>query len=176
MLTAEEKEQYAEEHFKFIRYLANRRFTGFDFDEVEGAATIGFVKALNSFDRSRGYKFTSFAGRCINYEIIRYYQTSARRKMEVSSYDIEIGENTPLLEILITENGKDYDWDYIRFVYEKTLESVSTRNQEIYNLYLQGMFQKDIAKHIGFSFGTVVKVLGDINRLMKKNYWEWIDK
>ena len=68
-LTEEEKNQLAEENMRLVHYVANKfRNTKLMYDDLYGAALLGFTKALNAYDSERGAKFSTFAVNCMKNE------------------------------------------------------------------------------------------------------------
>ena len=72
-LTAQEKNKMAEENFNLIHYVANSfKTTGIPYDELVGVGTVGYTKALNSYNTEKGAKFSTYAVYCIKNEILHF--------------------------------------------------------------------------------------------------------
>lgn len=178
-LTNSEKEEFTKLHITLIYYYAKRFFRGLDFDEVVGAATIGFVKALNNYQTDKGNKFTTVAVTYIRNEINRFYRdnTTKKRTAKVSSYDIQLDDGNTILDLLEDEVDDTYDWDYIRFVLSQTLEKEKERDRRVYLLYVKGGGTfATVAQSKGMSTPNVGRIVMKINKSLRKNYWELLDK
>lgn len=101
LLTEKEKELYAEENLRLVHYTANQfRNTRLPYDDLYGAALLGFTKALNSFDTEKGTKFSTYAVNCMKNEIRFYLRKERRHSDNCKSYN----------NILSTDkNGNDFE-------------------------------------------------------------------
>ena len=74
------------------------------------------IKAVKTFDESKGFKFSSYATKCIQYELSNYlrYKTTEKRKYDdfLISLDEEIGENKSTLLDLLSD-GVDLEKNII---------------------------------------------------------------
>jgi len=52
----------AAEHIGLVYHIA-KKYTNIEFDDAISAGSLGLVKAANTFDESRGFKFATYAGR-----------------------------------------------------------------------------------------------------------------
>ena len=92
LLTPEEKDQYYEENKKLI-YFAIKKISkpdGVDFTELESVGLYGFVKALNTFDKGNGTKFSTYSVKCILNEIYYFLRKEQKHLSMVDSLDKEI--------------------------------------------------------------------------------------
>jgi len=65
------------------KYAANSN----EHDDLISIGTIGLIKAVNTFDESKGIKLATYASRCIENEVLMYF-----RGLKKSSQDISINE------------------------------------------------------------------------------------
>ncbi|QEK12119.1 sigma-70 family RNA polymerase sigma factor [Crassaminicella thermophila] len=61
--------------------------TGREIDDLISIGTIGLIKAITSFDRSKGTRLATYAARCIENEILMTIRSSKKTKSEVSLQD-----------------------------------------------------------------------------------------
>lgn len=61
-----------------------------DDDELFAIGLVGLVKAAQAFDESRNIKFSTFAGRCIQNEILMYFRKEKNRIMRNVSLETPI--------------------------------------------------------------------------------------
>lgn len=101
LLTEEEKNRMAEENLQLVHFVANKfRNTRIDYDDLYGAAMFGFTKALNSFDKDRGAKFSTYAVNCMKNEV-RFFLRKERRQSDHNiSYNLVLSTD---------KNGNDFE-------------------------------------------------------------------
>lgn len=81
-LTEDERNLYAQENESLIHYIANMYYVAtstIDFEEILSAASLGFVKALNAWNKLRQVKFSTFAAECMKNEIRSLYASESKR-------------------------------------------------------------------------------------------------
>ena len=94
----ESRKQYLTEDEKTEYYLENKRLIAFalkkiskpdgvDFTELEGVGTHGFVKALNTFNKSNGTKFSTYAVKCVLNEVYYFLRKEQKHLMMTDSLD-----------------------------------------------------------------------------------------
>lgn len=90
MLTPEEKEKIAEENIKLIHYvLKGFLSTGISYDELESVGDLGFTKALASFDKMKGIRFSTYAINCISNEIL-FFLRKEKKHLNTVSFNKEL--------------------------------------------------------------------------------------
>lgn len=57
---------------------------GSDEDDLVSIGTVGLIKAVDSFDASKGSRFATFAAKCIQNEILMHYRRRKKLQSEVS--------------------------------------------------------------------------------------------
>ena len=62
-------------------------FTDKETDELLSIGTIGLIKAVNTFDVSRGNRLSSYAAKCIDNEILMLLRAEKKMSREVSLYE-----------------------------------------------------------------------------------------
>lgn len=77
-----------------------------DVDDLISIGTIGLIKGINTFDQSKGIKLASYAGKCIENEILMYFRGKRKSKGEASIYDPigmdKEGNAISLIEVLVS--------------------------------------------------------------------------
>lgn len=82
LLTPQEKNAMAEENFNLIHYVAKGfSNTGISHDELVSIGSVGYTKALNTYDAEKGAKFSTYAVNCIKNEILHFLRKE-RKHME----------------------------------------------------------------------------------------------
>lgn len=86
-----------------------------DFDDIISIGTIGLIKAINTFDSSKGNRLVTYASKCIENEILMYFRSEKKKSREVSLYEPlgtdKDGNSISLLDI-IESDSKDMLSEY----------------------------------------------------------------
>lgn len=86
-----------------------------DFDDIISIGTIGLIKAINTFDPSKGNRLVTYASKCIENEILMYFRSEKKKSREVSLYEPlgtdKDGNSISLLDI-IESDSKDMLSEY----------------------------------------------------------------
>ncbi len=81
--------------------------TGEDVDDLISIGTVGLIKGIGTFDRSKGTRLATYAARCIENEILMHLRSRKRVRSEVSLYDpIGVdreGNEITLMDVLGTD-------------------------------------------------------------------------
>jgi len=149
-------------------------------EDLFGIATLGFVRAVNKFDASKGLKFSSYVIAVI-YNQIRIYLRDNRRRFikkvsldevwranasgdEISLIDITPSDSESILEKLI---GEEEISDLRNLIKE-----LKPKQQVITNSYLKGKTQLEIAKEIGITQSQISRKLKAVIEELKKGMRE----
>lgn len=139
-------------------------------DDLISIGTIGLIKAVNTFDDSKGIKLATYASKCIENEILMYF-----RSMKKSAQDISInepidsdseGNPLTLMDIICTEDTISDEIDEkitIQKLYKYVEEIDNEREKTIiimrYGLYCtEPKTQRQIAKLLNISRSYVSRI------------------
>lgn len=141
-----------------------------DQDDLISIGTIGLIKAVNTFDGSKGTKFATYASKCIDNEILMYFRSQKKSAQDISinepiDSDSE-GNPLTLMDIVSIEDTIADDINdkiEITKLYEYIEALNSEREKEIiimrYGLYgTVPMTQKQIAKKLDISRSYVSRI------------------
>ena len=180
---------------KLVMYEVKKRFgfTGFDVEDLVSVGNIGLIKAVETFDREKGFNFSSYATRCIDNEILMYLNKSRSEKVDTSLDKPVVGGHDDD-EMDIMDTIKD-DTDIVnewlakeRFqIIREAVEKLPEQGREIIKLYF-GFYnnktytQNEISRILSISQSEVSKkiklFLSDLNvtlyneGVIEKNYFE----
>lgn len=80
-------------------------------DELISTGTLGLIKAVSSFDYKKGSKFSSYASRCIENEILMAFRSRKKSSNEISIYDPvdtdKDGNSLTLIDIMEDETDTE---------------------------------------------------------------------
>ena len=141
-----------------------------DTDDLISIGTIGLIKGIDSYDKSKNIKVTTYAARCIENEILMYFRSNKKYSNDVSLNDY-IGVDKDGNSISLIDVMPDVDEDLCQRVSTnidiecliKYLDIL--KDQEKYIIIRRyGLFnkkectQKEIAKEMGISRSYVSRI------------------
>lgn len=139
-------------------------------DDLISIGTIGLIKAVNTFNDSKGIKLATYASRCIENEVLMYFRSQKKISQDVSinepiDSDSE-GNPLTLMDIISTEDTISDDIDkkiMIQKLYRYVEEINNEREKTIiimrYGLYNTKSFtQKEIAEKLKISRSYVSRI------------------
>ena len=141
-----------------------------DSDDLISIGTIGLIKGVDSYSKSKNTRLTTYAARCIENEILMYFRNNKKRSKDISinesiGYDKE-GNEITILDILKTPYD-DFAMDIHKYDniadLKKYLNVLNDREKEIiYERYgledRDEITQKQIAKKLGISRSYVSRI------------------
>ena len=106
MQTAE-KQKLASENLGLVHLCANRfRGRSIEYEELYSAGCVGLMKAVNAFDASLGFKFSTYAVPVIMGEIKRLFRDGGTVKVSRSLKELSL-KASRVREQYIKKNGKE---------------------------------------------------------------------
>ena len=196
-LSAEEEQKYlellsqgdeearnilVERNLRLVAHIAKKYNTSnVDNDDLISIGTIGLIKAITSFDSTKGIRLATYAARCIDNEILMHLRASKKYQNEVSLQEPigtdKEGNEISLLDIIGSEENID-DKIALKFqvnkLYKKIAEVLKGREKTIIEMRYGlcngcNMTQREIAKMLGISRSYVSRIEKKaINKLNKE--------
>ncbi len=187
MGTVHEKEarsRLIEHNLRLVVYIAKKfENTGVGVEDLISIGTIGLIKAINTFNKTKKIKLATYASRCIENEILMYLRRNSKRKTEVSidePLNVDWDGNELLLSDIL---GTDEDMVY-RDMEEKAerkqlsnaLLKLPVRERRIVELRYgintdddREMTQKEVADLMGISQSYISRLEKKIMNRLKKD-------
>ncbi len=172
-----------EHNIRLVIYRVNTQFCFVDYekDELISVGILGLIKAANNFDPTRNIEFSTFAGRCIDNEILMFLRKLNKIRNKNVSLEAPISNQDDAQEIkLIDTIESDIDWfseceneDTYNFI-SKILLDIPARNRKIIMLYfgfIEGKIysQAEIAGMFGLSQSIVSRIIAkELNYIERK--------
>lgn len=141
-----------------------------DQDDLISIGTIGLIKGVDSYNKDKNIKLTTYVAKCIENEILMFYRSSKKYQNTVSlndsiGYDKD-GNKITLIDVLKDDRKSLDDEIYLReniALVSKYLAKLNKREKEIivkrYGLNnRKEMTQKDIAKELKISRSYVSRI------------------
>ena len=77
-----------ERNLRLVAHIVKKySFPNKDVDELISIGTVGLIKAIDSFDVTKGTRLATYASRCIENEILMLFRNSKKQKSEVYLQD-----------------------------------------------------------------------------------------
>ena len=152
-----------------------------DIDELISIGTVGLIKAIDSFDASKGTRLATYASRCIENEILMLFRSNKKQKGETFlHYPIGVdkeGNEISLIDVLSSDKDsvveKVESNIQIRALYAKINTALSEREGEIIRMrygLVDGKCktQREIASLLGISRSYVSRIEKKSLKKLKK--------
>ncbi len=79
-----------------------------DYDDIMSIGTIGLIKAVDSYNAKNGTRFSTYAARCIENEILMYFRSQKKNANLISINDVldtdKEGNELTLIDIISTDD------------------------------------------------------------------------
>ena len=73
-------------------------------DDLISIGTIGLIKGIDSYNKSKGVKLTTYAAKCAENEILMYFRSNKKYNNNISLYDViahdKDGSDITLIDVL----------------------------------------------------------------------------
>ncbi len=167
----EARNKLIEHNLRLVAHIVKKFDNGnYDTDDLISIGTIGLIKGIDSYKKSKATKITTYAARCIENEILMYFRSNKKNGITVSLNDA-IGYDKDGNEVSLMEVIKDDTMDMIDQIHIKEninllreyFKVLSAREKEIivarYGLLNQKeQTQKEIAKKLHISRSYVSRI------------------
>lgn len=175
-------------NLRLVVFIAKKYVNYPDCDELISVGTLGLMKAVDSFDPTKGSQLATYASRCIENEILMTMRAYKKRSQDVSIYDSigadKDGNDMPIIDLLQTDEDDVYSRSD-RELTKRTLLSVIDKNLTKRERYVvtrrygldgkEPLTQQNVADELGISRSYVSRIekkaLNTLkNALQKENF------
>ena len=127
---AEAREILIERNLRLVAHIAKKYYySGCDNDDLISIGTIGLIKAIDSFHPESGTRFATYAGKCLQNEILMFFRAQKKRTMECSLGDAvetdKDGNPLTYMDIICTEDDIAEQID-LKIKIEKMMKGISS--------------------------------------------------
>lgn len=154
-------------------------------DDLISIGTIGLIKGVDTFQKSKGNRLTTYCAKCIQNEILMYFRANNKNNKNISlneaiGYDKD-GNEIAMVDILKSPKSdflEDLDKKNHILLLKQYLDTLTERERDIlvrrYGLYNQKeQTQKEIAKQLKISRSYVSRIE---KRALMKILYEFVKK
>ncbi|MCQ2969671.1 MAG: RNA polymerase sporulation sigma factor SigK [Clostridium sp.] len=155
-----------------------------DIDELISIGTVGLIKAIDSFDVSKGTRLATYASRCIENEILMLFRNNKKQKSETFLQDPigvdKEGNEISLIDVLSSEKDSVIDKVemklQIKALYNKINSALTEREGEILKMRYglkdgKCKTQREIAGMLGISRSYVSRIEKKALKKLKKELY-----
>lgn len=165
------RQKLIEHNLRLVAHIAKKYYADEnDRDDLVSIGTVGLIKAVDSFDPTKGIRLSSYASRCIENEILMFFRSAKKTAQDVSLSDPidtdKDGNTLTLLDTIATDDHILEDIDLrmkVRQLYDAVKTRLSPREREIillrYGLTGQRpLVQREVAKKLNISRSYVSRL------------------
>ena len=159
-------------NIKLVLYRVTGKFSSYpyDMDELVSIGLMGLIKAVDTFDINKEVKFSTYALRCIDNEVLTFIRKNKTHKEHVSLTS-PISTNKDGNEMFLKDILMDSDEDFVFSIEEKELydevrrviENLPEREKQIIMLYFgfncEPLNQNEISSQMKISQQYVSKII-----------------
>ena len=179
----EAKNKLVEHNLRLVAHIVKKYYANSDEqDDLISIGTIGLIKAINSFDDSKGIKLATFASKCIENEILMYFRSKKKNLMEISiSEPIDTdSEGNPLTLIdIISQDDDIADNIDLRIKTEKLynfIEEIKDEREKTIIILRYGLYntvpltQNQVASKLNISRSYVSRIEKKIIEKLRRKF------
>ena len=160
----EARNELIEHNLRLVAHIIKKYYSSVrDQDDLISIGTIGLIKAVSTFDYTKGIRFATYASRCIENEILMFLRKNSSQRTEVS-FDEPLntdwdGKELLLSDVLGTEGDvvlRPIEADADRKLLSDAVGMLSQRERDIITMRFglwgqKELTQKEVADRLGIS-------------------------
>lgn len=177
------KNELIEHNLRLVAHIVKKYSSNpSDQDELISVGTIGLIKAVTSFDHTKGAKFATFASRCIENEILMNFRSARKSAGDVYMNEpVETDKDGNALTLLdLIDDGTDIHEQVDNLIRSKLLyrfldKCLNEREHRII-IYRYGLYgihphtQSETAEKLGISRSYVSRIEKKAIEKLRKMY------
>lgn len=174
-----------EHNLRLVAHIIKKYYSNInDQEDLISIGTIGLIKAIDSFDSSKGIRLSSYASKCIENEILMFFRSGKKTAQDISINEpIEADSDGNTLTIMDTMSTEDTILETIdtkmkmEKLYEYMNRELTPREKQIivmrYGLCGQmPLLQREVARQLGISRSYVSRIEKKALEVLKGQFEE----
>ena len=151
----EAKNILIERNLRLVAHVVKKyQGTDVELDDLISIGTIGLMKAISTFDSTKAARLSTYAGQCINNELLMLFRSRKKHSREISLYE-PIGTDKEGNEISLLDVMEGPAVDVVEEYSTKEYEVICCR----FGLFGQKeQTQREIARHLHISRSYVSRI------------------
>ena len=172
-----------EHNLRLVAHIIKKYYSNLnDQDDLVSIGTIGLIKAVDTFDSSKGIRLSSYASRCIENEVLMFFRNGKKSAQDISMNEPidtdKEGNALTLMDVMSVEDSLIDDLDIkikSEKLYKYIYEILSPRERIIIELRygLNGkipLTQREVAKLLKISRSYVSRIEKRALKLLNKRF------
>ena len=172
-----------EHNLRLVAHIIKKYYSNLnDQDDLVSIGTIGLIKAVDTFDSSKGIRLSSYASRCIENEVLMFFRNGKKSAQDISMKEPidtdKEGNALTLMDVMSVEDSIIDDLDIkikSEKLYKYIYEILSPRERIIIELRygLNGkipLTQREVAKLLKISRSYVSRIEKRALKLLNKRF------
>ena len=165
------KENLIKHNLRLVAHIVRKYNNSAETDDLISVGTIGLIKAINTFDYSKGTQFATFAAKCIENEMLMLLRSNKKLKNNISLSEAvgtdKEGNELTLMDLLyINEESvfKQVENNILREKFTALIRRCLTEREFIIICYRYGLCgkkpltQREIAKALKISRSYISRI------------------
>ena len=147
-----------------------------EYDDLVQEGSLGLFKACDTYDPSKGFKFSTYACICIRNNVLMYLRTRRKHsKLRIISSDTIVRnphdpEETTRLSELLEDTGSPVDRKVATSLLIEALRTESPLYKDILRLTYEGYNQGEIGRSLGVSQSYVSRIQKRLRSQYKEEF------
>lgn len=167
----EARSKLIEHNLRLVAHIVKKYYTtNNDQDDLISIGTIGLIKAIDSFNIDNGARFATYAGKCLQNEILMYFRSQKKQSMENSLSDaVDVDKDGNPLTYMDILSVDDDIVDEIDLkiksskLYRAISEKLDPRERTVITLRYglgggEAYAQREVAERLGISRSYVSRI------------------
>lgn len=166
------KEQMFLTNYGIVFFVMQRLgIPAFDEDMFQ-IGSIGLLKAIDTFDVSKGYQFSTYAFPIVRNEILLSFRKNKKSVKAAFSLDdnVDIGNGESVSYAEMIADRKDYEENTVNsMLAQQIFSKLSPREKRIFIMFfVDGKTQCEISEALGISQSYISRIIKGIGKIKKK--------
>ena len=177
------RNELIEHNLRLVAHIVKKYYSNTnDQDDLISIGTIGLIKAVNTFDHSKGIRLSSYAARCIENEVLMYFRAAKKSAQDVSMNEPidtdKDGNALTLMDVMATEDNivENLDWKVISVQLKRYIAQVLTPRERVIIELRYGLnndhplTQREVAARLKISRSYVSRIEKKALQLLKRQF------
>jgi RNA polymerase sporulation-specific sigma factor len=165
------KAELIEHNLRLVAHIIKKYYSNSaDQDDLISIGTIGLIKAVNTFDSSKGIRLSSYAARCIANEVLMYFRSTRKSAQDISINEpIDTDKDGNALTLMDIMSSDDDILEHLDYKIKSEqlrryiTDTLSPREQRIIRLRYglddrEQLTQREVAQELGISRSYVSRI------------------
>ena len=177
------RNELIEHNLRLVAHIVKKYYSNTnDQDDLISIGTIGLIKAVNTFDHSKGIRLSSYAARCIENEVLMYFRAAKKSAQDVSMNEPidtdKDGNALTLMDVMATEDNivENLDWKVKSEQLKRYIAQVLTPRERVIIELRYGLnndhplTQREVAARLKISRSYVSRIEKKALQLLKRKF------